>query len=68
MDLDLSGGGDKAMTFERSLSTWEPMELRYLGDVAGVMQGGSAGGPANGKSVPSPADPGEPNLKPHGQE
>ena len=56
------------MTFERSLSTWEPMELRSLGDVASVLQGGSAGGPANGKSVPSPADPGEPNLKPHGQE
>ena len=67
MELIL-GGGDKAMTFERSLSTWEPMELRSLGDVASVMQGGSAGGPANGKSVPSPADPGEPNLKPHGQE
>ena len=55
------------MTFERSLSTWEPMELRSLGDVASVMAG-AAPGSANGKSVPSPADPGEPNLKPHGQE
>ena len=52
------------MTFERSLSTWEPMELRHLGDVAGVIQGGSGGGPAHGKSIPSPGDPGEPNLKP----
>jgi hypothetical protein len=56
------------MTFERSLSTWEPMELRFLGDVARVMQGGGAGGPANGKSVPMVGDPGEPNLKPSGQE
>jgi hypothetical protein len=56
------------MTFERSLSTWEPMELRHLGDVAGVIQGGSGGVPAHGKSVPSPGDPGEPNLKPSGLE
>jgi hypothetical protein len=68
MDLDTCGGGDKAMTFERSLSTWEPMELRHLGDVAGVIQGGSGGGPAHGKSVPQPGDPGEPTLKPSGLE
>lgn len=64
----IGGGGDKAMTFERSLSNWEPMELRSLGDVADVMQGGSGGGPAHGKSVPVVGDPGEPNLKPSGQE
>jgi hypothetical protein len=58
----MRGGGDKAMT------KWEPMELRYLGDVASVMLGGGAGGPANGKSLPSPGDPGEPTLKPSGQE
>jgi hypothetical protein len=68
MGLVFVGGGDKAMTFERSLSRWEPMELRYLGDVASVVQGGSAGGPANGKSVPQPGDPGEPTLKPSGLE
>ena len=62
MGLTMRGGGDKAMT------KWEPMELRYLGDVARVMQGGGAGGPANVKSVPVVGDPGEPNLKPSGQE
>lgn len=55
------------MTFE-SLPTWEPMELRHLGDVASVIQGGSGGGPAHGKSVPLIGDPGEPNLKPSGIE
>jgi hypothetical protein len=51
-------------------TSWEPMELRYVGDVEEVMQGGinDGQGPANGKSVPSPNDPGEPNLKPHGHE
>lgn len=50
------------------MTKWEPMELRYLGDVAEVMLGGGAGGPANGKSQPVPGDPGEPTLKPPGQE
>jgi len=50
------------------MTKWEPMELRYLGDVADVMLGGTAGGPANGKSVATVSDPGEPNLKPSGQE
>jgi hypothetical protein len=42
-------------------TSWEPMELRYVGDVEEVMQGGinDSQGPANGKSVPSPNDPGE---------
>jgi hypothetical protein len=62
MELTMRGGGDKAMT------KWEPMEIRSLGDVASVMLGGAAGGPANGKSLPSPGDPGEPTLKPPGQE
>ena len=56
------GGGDKAMT------KWESMELRSLGDVASAIQGGTSGGPANGKSVPQPGDPGEPTLKPSGLE
>jgi hypothetical protein len=67
MDMT-DGGGDKAMTFERSLLTWEPMELRHLGDVAGVIQGGQGGGPAHGKSLPGIGDPGEPDLKPSGIE
>ena len=50
------------------MTKWEPMELRYLGDVARVMLGGGGGGPAHGKSVAVVADPGEPNLKPPGQE
>jgi hypothetical protein len=55
------------MTFE-NLSTWEPMELRHLGDVSSVMHGTGGGGPANGKSVPQPGDPGEATLKPSGLE
>jgi hypothetical protein len=62
MGLKMRGGGDRAMT------KWEPMELRYLGDVADVILGGGAGGPANGKSQPIPGDPGEPTLKPPGHE
>ena len=50
------------------MTKWEPMELRYLGDVARVMLGGHGGGPAHGKSVAVVSDPGEPNLKPPGQE
>jgi hypothetical protein len=58
------------MTPNGTATTWEPMELRYVGDVEEVMQGGinDSQGPANGKSLPSPDDPGEPNLKTHGQE
>ena len=58
------------MTPNGTVNTWEPMELRHVGDVEEVMQGGinDSQGPANGKSRPSPDDPGEPNLKTHGQE
>jgi hypothetical protein len=55
------------MTFE-NLSTWETMELRHLGDVAHVIHGTGGGGPANGKSIPTPGDPGEADKKPAGLE
>jgi hypothetical protein len=53
-----------------TVNTWEPMELRHVGDIEEVMKGGinDSQGPANGKSLPSPDDPGEPNLKTHGSE
>lgn len=54
----------------RNGTTWEPMRLRYVGDVEDVMQGGINGpnGPAYGKTIPAAGDPGEPTLKPPGQE
>lgn len=67
VDLSFAEGGDKAMTFE-NLSTWETMELRHLGDVAHVIHGTGGGGPANGKSIPTPGDPGEADKKPAGLE
>ena len=48
------------MTFERSLSTWEPMELRHLGDVAGVIQGGQAVGRRTASPSRAPATPASP--------
>ena len=48
------------MTFERSLSTWEPMELRHLGDVAGVIQGGRGAGPLTASRFRAPVTPASP--------
>lgn len=59
------------MTPTGTATSWEPMKLHHIGEIEEVMQGGTPGGgtgPANGKSVPAPYDPGEGFFKPHGQE
>ena len=60
------------MTLNGTASSWEPMELRLVGQVEEVMLGGvnttDCSNIPPGKTVPSPSDPGEPCLKPPGQE
>jgi hypothetical protein len=60
------------MTLNGTASSWEPMELRLVGQVEEVMLGGVNNTDCSnippGKTVPSPSDPGEPCLKPPGQE
>jgi hypothetical protein len=61
------------MTLNGTASSWEPMELRLVGQVEDVMLGGGQNdldchNLPPGKTVPATGDPGEPCLKPPGQE
>jgi len=61
-----------AMTLNGTTSTWEPMELRLVGQVEDVMLGGindnDCANHPPGKTIPIPGDPGEPCYKPPGHE
>jgi hypothetical protein len=61
-----------ALTSNTTASPWEPFELRHVGRVDEVILGGinhpCTGHLPPGKTVPSESDPGEPCLKPPGQE
>jgi hypothetical protein len=60
------------MNLNGTASSWEPMELRLVGQVEDVVLGGIDNTDCSthppGKTIPSPADPGEPCYKPPGQE
>jgi hypothetical protein len=64
--------GVNAMTSNGTASLWEPMELRLVGQVDEVILAGISsdctGHLPPGKSVPAEGDPGEPCLKPPGNE
>jgi len=72
MKVDRDEEEVKEMTLKGTASSWEPMELRLVGQVEEVMLGGVNNTDCSnlppGKTVPSPSDPGEPCLKPPGQE
>ena len=61
-----------SMTLNGTTSTWEPMELRLVGQVEDVMLGGindnDCANHPPGKTIPIPGDPGEPCYKPPGHE
>ena len=61
-----------AMTLNGTVSSWETMELRLVGQVEDVMLGGindtDCSNHPPGKSIPTPGDPGEPCYKPPGHE
>lgn len=69
---DLGGEGGEPMRLNGTASSWEPMELRFVGHVEEVMLGGINHGCDGhlppGKTLPAAGDPGEPCLKPPGHE
>ena len=72
MKIDREEKEVNVMTLNGTASSWEPMELRLVGQVEEVMLCGVNNTDCSnlppGKTVPSPSDPGEPCLKPPGQE